>query len=85
MADFIDNIVDNAQDVNESVMEGLRNNPEVDAPSNKFCEECEDEIPEGRRKRPGIKLCVSCQTFKEKHPTLKFTSTGKVIKQQIVD
>jgi len=28
----------------------------------KYCEECEEEIPEGRRLAvPGVRLCVSCQ------------------------
>jgi phage/conjugal plasmid C-4 type zinc finger TraR family protein len=31
------------------------------------CEECEEEIPEARRKAiPGVRLCVRCQAEKEK-------------------
>ncbi|MEF2148293.1 DksA/TraR family C4-type zinc finger protein [Luteimonas sp. FXH3W] len=31
-------------------------------PSLEHCEECEAEIPEGRRKAlPGVRLCVACQ------------------------
>ena len=32
------------------------------------CEECEEAIPEARRKAiPGVRLCVSCQSELEKH------------------
>lgn len=32
-----------------------------------FCEECDEEIPEARRKAlPGVRLCVSCQSKLEK-------------------
>ncbi len=38
------------------------------------CEECEDEIPEARRKAiPGVRLCVRCQSVLEKRQT---TTTG---------
>ena len=38
------------------------------------CEECEEVIPEARRKAmPGVRLCVSCQEEFEKHQT---ASTG---------
>lgn len=31
-----------------------------------FCVECDEEIPEGRRKAmPGVALCVHCQELKE--------------------
>ena len=34
------------------------------------CEECEESIPEARRKAvPGVRLCVSCQEELEKHQT----------------
>ncbi|WP_321367620.1 TraR/DksA C4-type zinc finger protein [uncultured Desulfuromusa sp.] len=34
--------------------------------SNRFCENCEEPIPEGRRKaQKGCKLCVSCQQEQE--------------------
>jgi len=34
------------------------------------CEECEDEIPEARRKAiPGVRLCVRCQSVLEKRQT----------------
>ena len=33
----------------------------------KHCEECEKPIPEARRKAvPGVRLCVACQTDKDK-------------------
>ena len=39
-----------------------------------YCEECESAIPEARRKAiPGVRLCVSCQSEKEKKQT---TITG---------
>ena len=32
-----------------------------------YCEECEEEIPEARRKAiPGVRLCIQCQAEKEK-------------------
>jgi phage/conjugal plasmid C-4 type zinc finger TraR family protein len=32
-----------------------------------FCEACEEPIPEARRKAlPGVRLCVSCQSEREK-------------------
>ncbi len=32
----------------------------------RFCAECEEEIPEGRRLAlPGVQLCVACQKEKE--------------------
>ena len=38
------------------------------------CQECEDVIPEARRKAiPGVRLCISCQSEIEKHQT---TQTG---------
>lgn len=86
MADFIDNIVDKAVDVNEVVMQGLLSNPVV-GESNLYCENdiCGEEIPEARRKLGGVKYCIECQSFAEKHPNLKYNSSGKVIKQVIVD
>ena len=36
-------------------------------PSLKHCDECDAKIPEARRKAvPGVRLCVSCQTAKDK-------------------
>jgi phage/conjugal plasmid C-4 type zinc finger TraR family protein len=36
-------------------------------PSLKRCEECDARIPEARRKAvPGVRLCVSCQTERDK-------------------
>ena len=86
MADFIDNIVDNAQDVNESVMKGLQMAPEV-GESNLYCANdiCGEEIPENRRKMKGVKFCIECQSFMEKHPNIRYNSSGRVIKQEIVD
>lgn len=86
MPDFIDNIVDNTVDVNEVVMQGLMAS-QSDVESNLYCENdiCGEEIPEARRKLKGVKFCIDCQTMLEKHPNLKYSSTGRVIKQAIVD
>jgi len=33
----------------------------------RHCEECEDEIPEARRKAiPGVRYCIKCQSAREK-------------------
>lgn len=29
------------------------------------CEECGNDIPEGRRKLGGVRLCIECQRIKE--------------------
>ena len=35
-----------------------------------YCEECETEIPEARRKAiPGVRLCINCQTEFDKQQT----------------
>jgi len=40
----------------------------------KYCEACEEEIPEARRKAiPGVRLCIHCQSELEKHQR---TSSG---------
>jgi phage/conjugal plasmid C-4 type zinc finger TraR family protein len=39
--------------------------PDGEGPTH--CEECGDEIPEGRRKAmPGVRYCVRCQSEREK-------------------
>jgi phage/conjugal plasmid C-4 type zinc finger TraR family protein len=46
----------------------------TDGESLTHCEQCEDVIPEARRKViPGVRLCVSCQSELEKQGT---TFTG---------
>jgi phage/conjugal plasmid C-4 type zinc finger TraR family protein len=41
-----------------------------DGDSSTHCEECETEIPEARRKAiPGVRLCVGCQSEREKRQT----------------
>ena len=41
-----------------------------DGEGSAHCEECEELIPEARRKAiPGVRLCVSCQSELEKHQT----------------
>ena len=45
-----------------------------DGEGSTFCGECEIEIPDARRKAiPGVRLCVRCQTDREKRQT---TPTG---------
>ena len=45
-----------------------------DGEGSTHCEECENAIPEARRKAiPGVRLCVSCQSKRE---TRKTTHTG---------
>ena len=35
------------------------------------CEECGAEIPEGRREAlPGVRLCVECQSERDRHATM---------------
>ena len=37
-------------------------------PSLKRCEECDAPIPEARRKAvPGVRLCVACQSERDRH------------------
>ena len=39
----------------------------LNGPSLKRCEECDTKIPEARRKAvPGVRLCVSCQSARDK-------------------
>lgn len=39
-------------------------------PSLEFCEECGDDIPEGRRAAiPGVRFCVACQEKQDKSGT----------------
>ena len=36
------------------------------------CEECGGEIPEGRREAlPGVRLCVACQSERDRHATTR--------------
>lgn len=45
-----------------------------DGESSTHCEECDEVIPEARRKAiPGVRLCVGCQSELEKQQTI---STG---------
>ena len=45
-----------------------------DGESSTHCEECENAIPDARRKAiPGVRLCVSCQSEREEQQT---TPTG---------
>jgi hypothetical protein len=41
-------------------------------PSNKFCRECHDPIPQARREaQVGCKYCITCQVYFDKRPNLK--------------
>jgi phage/conjugal plasmid C-4 type zinc finger TraR family protein len=36
------------------------------------CAECEEEIPEARRRAiPGVKLCVDCQSARDSRPVMR--------------
>lgn len=36
-------------------------------PSLEFCEQCEDDIPEARRRAlPGVRVCVHCQELRDR-------------------
>ena len=42
-----------------------------DGKSLKHCEECENEIPQARRKAiPGVRLCVNCQSVLDEKQTI---------------
>ncbi|RNF35539.1 DksA/TraR family C4-type zinc finger protein [Paracoccus methylarcula] len=41
--------------------------PEGAAPSAEFCAECDEPIPQARREAiPGVQLCVTCQSGRDK-------------------
>ena len=61
MADIADIANDYIQDVNE-----LAISKRFTLPSNEFCDECGEDIPEIRRKLGGVTHCVYCQDFLEK-------------------
>lgn len=45
----------------------LRNARPVDAESAAFCDECDEPIPEARRVAiPGVRLCVECQSGRDR-------------------
>ena len=45
----------------------LRNARPVDADSAAFCDECDEPIPEARRAAiPGVRLCVDCQSARDR-------------------
>ncbi|MBI9109906.1 TraR/DksA C4-type zinc finger protein [Maridesulfovibrio ferrireducens] len=61
-------IVDAAQGVEKLFIEAaLANRLSCpNRPSNKYCEECGEEIPEARRVAiPGVRYCIKCQTEME--------------------
>lgn len=62
-----DAVLEQIQDtINDEVSRARKNVPNGE--SCKFCEECGDEIPEARRKAlPGVKLCIKCQSEKDKN------------------
>lgn len=44
-----------------------RNARRGDVESAEFCEECDEPIPEARRQAiPGVRLCVSCQSGRDR-------------------
>ena len=49
---------------------GVQDQIDASGEGSTHCEECEELIPEARRKAiPGVRLCVSCQSELEKHQT----------------
>lgn len=71
MADFIDQ----AQECLEVHLEkALSHRTVYQGESLWFCEECNQSIPEGRRKAiPGVKKCTICQTIEEIRARLHLT------------
>lgn len=65
MADEVDLSFD--VDVNQVVMDRLNDPNQIVVESNHFCSDCEDEIPESRRKLKNVTLCVMCKTREEKN------------------
>lgn len=61
-----DAVLEQIQDsINDEVHRARKNVPSGE--SCMFCEECGEEIPEARRQAlPGVKLCIKCQTEKDK-------------------
>jgi len=52
--------------INDAIRRARSKAPQ--GPSLKRCEECEARIPEARRKAvPGVRLCVACQSERDKH------------------
>lgn len=60
-------IVDIADDVIQQTLEhALSNIPRYTGISATECEECSEEIPEGRRQAiPGVQLCAACQSISD--------------------
>lgn len=47
-------------------------------PGKTRCQECDDPIPEARRKAiPGVRLCVACQSELEEHQKKTFTGFNR--------
>lgn len=60
MADEVDKTQERMEHIEE--LQRLSRERRVIKESNTFCEECDDEIPEERRKAvPGVELCLYCQ------------------------
>ncbi len=50
--------------IQEAILRARRQLPQ--GPSLMHCEQCDEEIPEARRKAvPGVRLCVSCQSARD--------------------
>lgn len=59
--------IDVAMELQEKQMKkALEERQTFTAESEKYCIECEVVIPKQRRKMGGVRLCVFCQTEKEK-------------------
>lgn len=54
-------------------------------PSLEFCEDCDDPISPERRAIGGVECCTECQGYRDKYPSIRYDSRGRVIKQVIKD
>ena len=55
--------------INQNAIDAVRNQmaKQAEQPSEEFCVECGEEIPEARRKLvPGVQLCVFCKEKSER-------------------
>lgn len=61
-------IADKANDITELARQrSLEAVPKYHGTSATHCEDCDEEIPEGRRRAvPGVKLCAFCQDYQER-------------------
>lgn len=57
--------------INDAIAQVRARNPNAGQSSAHECDECEESIPEARRRAlPGVRLCVPCQTEHDKEQRL---------------